>query len=221
MPFWQRCRRAAAPTAEWNTRKRFWASPGDRGESDTDCDLPPSFGEVFLRVAGRMPAMAQNRAHFIAKFLLVLGIGLYLVSLILPAVRVQIPFGGPENQVGLVALAGSPIYAVVSLVGIAYGFLLAAFFGWVALLANVLVVLSLHLYSRLLGGRHLHWLPAIVAIGALVWFCPRDGENSKFPELLLGYSIWAAAVSVTSAALLFAAFAYRLQKSEALAHREH
>jgi hypothetical protein len=150
---------------------------------------------------------SSNRIHLAAKVLLAVGVGLFVISLLLPAVRVGIPFGGPEDQYGFIALVGSPVYAVLAPLGVGYGFVRAAIWSWVALLANVMVAFSLPLNRRILDGRYRGWLPAIVAIGVLVWFCPRDGEKSKFPELLVGYTVWAAAVSATSVALTLAAIA--------------
>jgi hypothetical protein len=150
---------------------------------------------------------SNNPVRLIAKVLLAIGIGLFVISLLLPAIRFGIPFGGPKNCYGFVALISSPIFALYSLFGLGYGHVRAAIFAWVALLANVMMVFSLPLYWRILDGRLRRWLPVIVSLGVLVWFCPRDGEKSEFPELLVGYTVWAAAVSATSVALTLAGIA--------------
>jgi hypothetical protein len=134
-----------------------------------------------------------------------------VISLFLPAIRFGMPFGGPEIHIGFVAWIGSPVFALFSIVGIGYGFLRAAFFGGVALLANIMVIASLPLFRQLGDGRNRRWLPAIFALGLLVWFFPRNGHASKCPELRGGYMVWTAAISTISGGLMLAAIAHRMR----------
>ena len=150
-----------------------------------------------------MIGAVTNLMQLLSKILLGVGIALLLISLCMPSLQCGW-LDGNFDVPGIEAFCASPLFAATSLMFLLCGDFRVGLLGIALFLCNVMALLSILLYRRLVRGRWSKVLLVVVPLAFVPWFYPKPG-HPDFPEIRVGYYVWASSVTVIAVALVAAA----------------